>query len=345
MGILLNVVNKNIGHPSIDLRHCVNRNQRHLSCSACAEICPKRVYDREQKEPPKWDECQNCGLCVSACHARCIAPSPANAKRHLLLAEKKDAALLSCLRSSFGAGHKEECLALIPWEFMAYLALGEGLVLDLSACGECEHGECIALLEEQLTALRRFLGEEAFEKSVTLAFDEVPVVKENGIGRRDFFKVIARGGRQAGALVINDAVGGTVDAMIYRRMLAQRVRELSAQDASFACGMQIPWPDEKTCYGCGICGLLCPNGAIEIGEEEGGKRHIYITPMKCTSCGVCAAVCREGCIHELSAVRVHSLDRTILCEVESASCERCGRAISPKKSEKLCTACKYIKRK
>ena len=308
------------------------------------DICPRGVYDREQKTPPKWNECQNCGLCVTACPSRCIAPSPANSKCHLLLAEKTGEVVLSCSRADAKAGHEEACLALLPWEFLAYLSLGGKLILNLKPCKDCPHEDCLELLEDQLFKLKCFLSEEGYAAHVQVCFDGLPNVKEEGDSRRDFFRVMAHGGQKATALVVNDLVGEKVDAMIYRRMLAVRVRELVQKEETFSCRMTLPWISDA-CFGCGICALLCPNGALEIGEEQDGKRNIYITPHKCTGCGVCRAVCRDGCIEEICTMNLPHMDRLLLRQVESRSCERCGKPLSPHRKETLCIACRQKRRK
>ena len=346
MGFLMDVIRTNAldDHPVLSLSHCINRNQKHLACSACMDICPKGVSDREQKTPPRWNECQNCGLCVAACPSRCIAPSPANSKRHLLLAEKTADVVLSCKRAECRAVHEEACLALLPWEFLAYLALSGKLILNLKPCKDCPHEDCLELLEDQLYKLKCFLGEQSYAKHVQVCFDELPGVKEEGVSRRDFFRAMTHGGQKATALVLNDVIGSKVDAMIYRRLLASRVRELAKENEPFSCRMALPWISGN-CFGCGICALLCPNGALEIGEEQDGKRPVYITPHKCTGCGVCKEVCRDDCIDGICAVNLPHMDRLVLTEVESRSCAQCGRAISPRKEETLCVACRQKRRK
>ena len=346
MGFLVDVIRKNAldDHPFLSLSHCINRNQKHLACSACMDICPKGVYDRAQKEKPKWNECQNCGLCVTVCKTRCIAPSPANSKRHLLLAGKQGEIVLSCRRGEKQAGHVEECLALLPWEFLAYLALGGKLILNLKSCKDCPHEDCLDTLEDQLYRLKFFLGEDGYAKHVRICLEDEAEEPTEGVSRREFFRSMALGGKKTTALVLNDVMGGKVDAMIYRRMLAERVHELAAQEAEFSCRMMLPWIRES-CYGCGICALLCPNGALEISEEQEGVRSIHITPHKCTGCGVCKAVCRDGCIEDICAVNVPHLHRVLLAQEVSRSCAGCGRAMKPDSSETLCIACRQKKKK
>ena len=339
MGLLLDVVMKNAeDHPLINLTYCVNRRQRRLECRKCVQICPRQVYDKDLTAKPKWDECQNCGLCVTACASRCIAPSPVNIKRHLLLAEKKGEITISCQRSKMRTGHVEACIAQLPWEFLSYLALSGKLILNLKSCSDCPHTDCLELLEVQLYRLQYFLGEEEYGRRVRLCFAEEHVPQPEGVSRRDFFKSMAHGGKKVGTMVVTDAAGVSIDGLIYRRMLARRVREL-ARAGEFSCRMELPWFSQK-CYGCGICAKLCPNGAIEVSEEKDGLRRMVITPYKCTACGVCMETCREGGIEEICAAKLSSLDRVTMAEVRSASCMRCGKAIVPDTGEAYCAACR-----
>ena len=339
MGLLLEVIKKNAeDHPLINLAHCVNRRQRRFECRKCVQMCPKQVYDKELAVKPKWEECQNCGLCVTVCASRCIAPSPVRIKQHLFLAKKQGEIVVSCQRAQVKSDHVEACIALLPWEFMAYLALGGKLILNLKSCKDCPHEDCLELLNDQLCHLKRFLGEEIFAHCIMLCRDEEQEKKPEGVSRRGFLRSLMNDGKTAGKMAALDAAGESIDGLIYRRMLAKRVREFG-KERNFTCCVELPWFSEK-CYGCGICAKLCPNGAIEIGEAEDGKRRIWIMPHKCTACGVCKATCLEGGIEKLCAVHLSSLDRVVMTEVNSASCARCGRAI-PRNAEKTyCAVCR-----
>jgi electron transport complex protein RnfB len=48
--------------------------------------------------------------------------------------------------------------------------------------------------------------------------------------------------------------------------------------------------DEAQCSGCGLCGDVCPVGAIEVGDTAGVGRD------KCLGCGVCASFCPTDAI-------------------------------------------------
>jgi heterodisulfide reductase subunit A len=48
--------------------------------------------------------------------------------------------------------------------------------------------------------------------------------------------------------------------------------------------------NEEDCRGCGLCVALCPYGAIELVETEGGKKARTIE-VACKGCGTCGATC------------------------------------------------------
>lgn len=106
-----------------------------------------------------WDACINCGLCVSACRSRCIAPSPEQVQADAGLADTdNDTIWIGCEKSTRQNTVTRACVAALPWEALAYLALNKKIVLDLTPCGECENDACAELLRKNLTRLVEFLA-------------------------------------------------------------------------------------------------------------------------------------------------------------------------------------------
>jgi len=58
--------------------------------------------------------------------------------------------------------------------------------------------------------------------------------------------------------------------------------------------------DRERCIGCQLCSRVCPAKAIEIIEDEGGKRPVFLI-YRCIYCGQCAEVCPRRAI-ELTKV-------------------------------------------
>lgn len=343
MGLLLNVLGKpGEFHPYIDLNHCINRRQRWLECHACADICPKQVYDLKQTEKPKWTECQNCGLCVSACSTRCIAPSTPNVNRQLKLTNPDLTVVISCKEHEVNNSHTEPCISILPWEYLAYLALGKKLVLNLTGCQTCPHTECVELLRKQLLRLKEFLGEEEYAQRVDVRTQEAKEGEEEKLSRRDLFRKGFQKTVQTTSLMVNDTNQEHINGLAYRSLLADRIRTLykeSKPEERKSYTMRLPWFGTE-CYGCGNCVKLCPNHALEISEESEGKRLISITPWKCVGCGVCNVVCRDHGIQGIHSVKVPYLDKLPMVKVDSASCARCGRAMRPGRAERYCASCK-----
>jgi ferredoxin len=79
-----------------------------------------------------------------------------------------------------------------------------------------------------------------------------------------------------------------------RQRLLASLRELVAHDATeVASGLFVaPVIDGDRCDRCGLCGRLCPTGALTL-EEDGDDRFVRIAgrPDACVACGLCAEVC------------------------------------------------------
>lgn len=239
------------------------------------------------------------------------------------------------------------------------IAMRTELVLYTGACAACGRAEWGERVQDQLTQLRSFLGEERWNRQVHVLTEgrfEAPVAAEkNGeaekkLMRRELFsglkKRAAKELYQVAAERLPLLADDDADGMQYRRALAETVlaekKRASGtpepQETPQDYGVQLP-RFSVNCYGCGICEKLCPQKAIEIGDEQNGARIIYITPWKCTDCSLCLHICPHDGITEMRTIRVPGLTQLALVRVPSASCERCGTAIPPGSDPMLCPAC------
>lgn len=342
------------GRPAFSPESCINRRQRRCTCTVCTELCPRGVFSLKAGENLRWDSCIDCGLCVSLCPTRCLTPSPSGQRALTEGLSLEHPAVYVCREGERPGAQRVRCLAAVPWELLAFLALHTEVVLDTGRCANCEHPDWAGCVEEQLALLQEFLGEERFESRVRLLKDgeaytppEEPEGEEREVSRRGLFAGIGR--RAAKGLVraaekrlplLSDA---EEEPMQYRRALARAVqkeqqRAKEAGETAPDYGVRLP-RFTVNCYGCGVCEKLCPRQAIEIGPETDGSRLIFLTPWKCTGCGLCLRVCPHGGIAEMHTVSVPKLTQLALVRVPSASCERCGCPIPPGSAPPLCPSC------
>ena len=352
-------------HPVYAPDHCINRRQRRYVCTACSSVCSRGVFSLKSGESLKWDRCVNCGLCVSACPSRCFLPSLTDRRYYMDGLDVSRPVSFACRDEEEQSDRTVRCLAAVPWELLAMIAMRTDLVLYTGACAACTREGWAERVEEQLAELRTFLGEERWSRQVHVltegryeapAAPEKPGKPEKTLSRRDLFaglkKRAAKGLYQAAAERLPMLAEDDADGMQYRRALAETVLAEQKRVSESPEPGETP-PDygvrlprfSADCYGCGICGKLCPQKAIGIGDEQDGTRLIYITPWKCTGCSLCFHACPHGGITELRTIRVPRLTELALVRVPSASCEACGAAVPPESVPKLCPSCAAKKKK
>ena len=343
---------------------CLNRKQKKFICTRCVDICPEKVFSLDPKEKLKWDKCSSCGLCVSACPSQCFVPGALTQSELADGLSPGQPVSFGCYKEDEFRDKPVECLAGVPWEWLAVVAMYTDVVLYIGHCDECEHSERAELLMRNLERVKAFLGDELFYERVHLLTEGVykeNAVAERRVSRREIFsdmtKSVAKSLYRVAASRTPFLEEKDInDVLKYRRLLASAAAKVknasSRQDLPEKKTAEEPvsWkgPDVfsldlpqfvRGCYGCGICEKICPNKAVEIAKEENGKRLIYITPWKCTACGLCSYVCPHGGLSGMTQVKVPYLEKLPYVRVETASCASCGIAIKPD-GEEYCPSCK-----
>lgn len=109
-------------HPMRLDQYCLNTVQRKYPCSDCSDACPKSI-DIAAKEI-SWRGCTNCNLCVTACPTQAIHESSASLDTALANAGSAgDVVVVACDQHKGQTNVRAHCLASIPWELVAALAL------------------------------------------------------------------------------------------------------------------------------------------------------------------------------------------------------------------------------
>ncbi len=352
-------------HPVYAPENCINRRQRRYACTVCCSVCSHGVFSLKSGESLKWDRCVNCGLCVTACPSRCFIPSPLDRRYYTEDLDLQRPVSFACREEEEQSDRRVRCLAALPWELLAMIAMRTELVLHTGACAVCGRDGWAERVQDQLVQLRTFLGEERWNRQVHVLtegrFEASAAAEKDGEAERQFSRrEMFRGMKKRAAKELYQVAAERLpllakddtDGMLYRRALAEtvlaeqrRVDEApEPEEAPPDYGVRLP-RFSANCYGCGICEKLCPQKAIEIGAEQDGARLIYITPWKCTGCSLCLRVCPHNGIGEIRTIRVPRLTQLALVRVPSASCERCGVPLPPGNGPMLCPTCAARKKK
>lgn len=282
--------------PTRNMKGCINRAQVKHPCTACKDICPKGVYSGNMGQNADFSACINCNLCVSACPARCIAPSMQNAVAYLHLLDLPDEQIVISANGEFEKSHLQvPSLAVLPWEYLACLGFEHQVILLMG--GQTQ--EETKLLENTLVRLAFFFGMETYQQHFRLtasAQDISPLL----IDRRDIFRKAKEAmKRKVAPLASGD---GTVDGLLYRSLLAERMKQ-DTSGKNF--GFPVPMVTQA-CTGCGVCGILCPQKAIYVRKEK-KQFSIVWDPLRCNGCELCTKTCIHGAISGMGAVHLSSM--------------------------------------
>ena len=333
-------------HPILNSENCINRLQKRFPCTICKDICPTNVFQQVRGEVPKWNQCINCNLCVTACPSRCITADPANLKSYLTGYDNTGFAAVGCEMTDIPVKIRESCVASIPWEFIAFLALRIKVAI-LLPCSKCDNEEGKKLLDSNMEALTQFLGPELFAERIVVVHsgEELPP-EMTGDVTMTRTEVFSRMRSQMTTQALRAVANVNVDdynGLFYRRLLADAsVRWYNAAQESggkSSFGVKLPHFTSK-CYTCDNCVRLCPQKALSFGEPKNGKRGIYIEPWKCTGCDVCRHVCMNGGIDEMRYMRVPHLTKLLVTRVNVRLCENCGKPLRPESKDNLCPFCR-----
>lgn len=335
-------------HPSLHPEHCINRLQRRTTCTRCADICPHGVFPLKPGEAVDWARCTDCTLCVAACPTRALTASDPVRRVWEEAATEKGPLCLSCRREDERGNLRVGCLASIPWELTAALALHGELRLYTRTCEDCPHTAQKAQLDKNLASLKAFLGAERFAGRIRLndepaAAHAAPEADDNRpMTRRALFSGMKRGVEKQ---LFKEAekrlpllLGQHEEDLALRLALSDAVRADRTNNPERSYGLQLPRYN-LNCFGCGICATVCPHQAISIVPEEGGTRLVYIEPKACTACGLCASLCPHKGMDGLETVMVPHLEKLPLVRVRSESCEVCGAVLLPGTEPRLCRRC------
>lgn len=339
-----------LSHPLLQADACINHRQRRTACHTCTDLCPEQVFTSVPKETPNWLRCTDCDRCVSACPSRALASSMDTRKKYLEGRDLSHTLVIGCRAEQQPCQLKVACVAALPWELLAYLALHTKVVLYLNACAQCDQAGSWELLRQNLKEVLRFVGEDIFQKNILLIQGGSYQEEAPSYSRRDIFSNLSKAMTRAALELVPKLPGeGESDSeglfyrylladTVYKRYQACRAGEQTASSPIPTYPVSLPKFTEN-CHGCGSCITLCPGKALQLSEPKDGVRTMYITPWRCTACGLCSTVCRSGGVETPRPFVLKHMHQQPLVNLRIPSCPLCGGVIPPGAKDGLCIVC------
>ena len=292
--------------PFFNSKLCLNRRQHKVPCTLCRDICPGQVFSLNPREPLKWDRCTDCGLCVPVCPSRCFAPPPGKQKLYAEDLDLSQPVSFACYEEAAVCTRRVECLAGIPWELAATLALYTHVVFYVGACARCSRAGQVACLHDNLECLRDFLGAELFGARVHIMSEgrfEMPATNQ-AVSRREWFSGLGRSlGRNLARTALNLLPSfddeSDPDGFLYRRLLCEAVKQTQGEsgEASGRAG------EAFQSRGGGASRAVTPAGGMAavsaVSASAAARRYGVRLPRytrACFGCNICERVCPHNAL-------------------------------------------------
>lgn len=354
----------NIAYPEFHATRCVRYRYRYSECARCVDACPHQAIElADSGASLVAGKCQNCALCVSACHTGAWSAAAFKPIEMLRLAIKAEQFSVACAPSGMAADAIVPCLGSLDACTLAYL---EKRRLPLSLlgtahCSGCAHApkgeEQLAANLEAVAELRRAAAPEVWRET-RIADDSAAAAPPAGprfaAGRRQLFRrLIGRGVDQVIAAaeplalpqaVPDQAIRAGAYALTEQRELLQIVAaRKDGQPFRVAIHEALPALDLTIAPGCTLCEAcfrVCPTGAISIIENPGDWALLFQRD-RCVGCAVCLEVCQPRVLDAAAQFDLASDQpaRPLISQAKQR-CDRCDRFFVSHRPEQTCPVCR-----
>lgn len=326
--------------PTIDPKRCLNSRQGKARCSACVEICPGGAMLVPEKGKADWDKCLSCGLCTAVCPSGALGFTDyRQRKAWQMMNDERPVHILGCQQAAGEMDSKAWCLSSFTWELIAGVAMNSRVELLRGDCENCPRKEKLDCFEQTLERVKLFLGEERFEKKVSVRREGEQAKRE--VSRRELFGTFLPGARSKPKHTDETSESFGTDGQAIRLMLARQMERLADPEEKY--GWEAPNFTDK-CWACGICAKICPNDALKMKEKDGVWRAVC-SPLLCTGCGVCEVVCMDGGLDGMKTVHLAAKKRRIVHKTQAGVCAQCGNPVKPDSGFDICLRCRVTKKK
>lgn len=323
--------------PKLNKKKCINSVQRRQKCNLCEQYCTKKAISLEGEVTINKDVCSNCNICVSICPTGTMVPTFEVLEAQYNMITKYDDISIGCNKEE-DAYFNVECLASLPWEFLAYICLDNKIKLVIRGCKSCKNSNLSKEFDNTLDKLKSFLGETLYDEKVILVDSDNIKIEPREYTRRDLFKLWKDESKRLATNMAPINLEENKNYRIYRSLLVKKIQSMKVNISS---EVNYNWPSleiSNSCWGCGICAKICPQKAIEIKVESDGNRKFIHNYTRCTHCGLCKTVCMDKAItttiKQGDEIKIFNKSN-----ISSGTCLVCNDPIKPEEGDKciICT--------
>jgi ferredoxin len=348
-----------LAYPQFRDPHCTRYRYRYSECRRCLDACPHEAITLSDKgaeiDPAR---CQNCGLCIAACHTGAWVSESFQPIEILRQAIKQKTFSIACAPSGATADAIVPCLGAVSAAAIAYLGKRR-IPLTLIGndhCEECPHGakgaQQLTMQLEAAALLRAAAQEEgqAWLEPVLGEGQAAPPAAHNPARRQLFRRLVGRGVDAVAApqpvarpVVPDKAIRpGAYFHTEERELLTIVCARKDGRPATLGWHEALPLMQltlQQGCTNCEACFRVCPTGALQIVENPGDWALTFQTD-RCVACEVCLEVCQPRVLDAAAQFDARpEQPARVLHALVKQRCARCDRFFVSAEPREICKIC------
>lgn len=342
-----------------DVYSCVKVYYRYADCSKCVDVCPSQaVYVENDKVNLNLQNCVECGACVGNCPTESFKLKGFDPNRLVKELSTSDIDIISCKLNL-------PCASALDSQHLATLVLNRGgdVKIDIGHCDNCQIGRQLEIINKNVQEANYILQAAGSNHRVRLENIQFqPEQRESS--RRSILKLFAKKTAVLAFWAIEERLnlseeGKQEEERDFKNIVSEKVvpeKRMALIDAlsktdipqdsyfevekiSFSSDK---WIDNTVCTNCGICGNICPTGAITNSDDR--LKNLF-NPSLCIKCRICHDTCPEKCLHLEERLNVWDFVQNkhkVLASHVMIACSECLVPFSYKGDSTTCPRCRQL---